>query len=241
MKPSRLGYILVVVLAGFVISPAWAESAGQDAKSQDPLTQFKDVTKTLDGLRIYNRQLERQLDDQKRVMEQLNTSIESAESTRRQLVPLLKEMVASLQSFVDLDLPFDLKQRQARIDDLKAEMNRPDLSVAEKFKKVLDAYQKELDYGTSYETYSQFITVNGHNREVDILRWGRLVLAFQTPDQAISGVWDNKAKKWKVLDSRFAGGIRKAFRVARGITSKAFVILPVPAPSPEGGPETAQN
>lgn len=241
MKPRRLSYILVAILAGFVISPAWAQSAGNDAKQQDLLTQFKQVTKILDGLRVYNRQLQTQLQDQDNVMAQLNDSIDSAESTRRQLVPLLNEMIDSLQQFIRLDLPFDVQKREARVQDLRDAMNRPDISIAEKFKKVIDAYQKELDYGTSYETYSQYIEVDGRHREVNVLRWGRVVLAFQTPDQETAGVWDNKAKKWRVLSSKFRSGIRRAFRVARGITSKSFVTLPVPAPTPESGQETAQN
>lgn len=241
MKPSRLGYILVAVLAGLVMSPAWADSASGSAQDQALLKQFENATKILDGLRVYNQQLKRQLQDQDKVMDQLNTSIDNAETTKRQLVPLLWEMVDSLQDFVKLDLPFDLKKRNERVAKLREDMNRPDLSIANKFKRVINAYQKELDYGTSYETYSEFIKINGRPREVNVLRWGRLVLAFQTPDESTVGVWDNQAKKWEVLSSKFRSGIRQAFRVARGITSKSFVILPVPAPTPEPGPETAQN
>lgn len=241
MKPSRLGYILVIVLAGFVVSPAWAASTGNGAQQQDLLKQFKSVTQSLDSLRVYNRQLQRQLEDQHKVMQQLDTSISSAETTRRNLVPLLWQMIDSLQQFVNLDLPFDLKKRNERIEALKEDMNRPDLTIAEKFKKVINAYQKELAYGTSYQTYSQFIKIKGRDREVDVLRWGRLVLAFQTPDESTVGVWDNQTKQWKVLSSKFRSGIRNAFRVARGITSEGFVVLPVPAPTPVSGPETAEN
>ena len=241
MKPRRLGFILVAVLAGGFIAPAWAEQQASNDQNNDLLDQYMQTSKIVDGLKVYNGQLQKQMEDQQKLMDQLNNSIDSAENVRRQLVPLLHQMVESLQQFVDLDLPFDLKERQGRIDDLKAAMDRPDLSIAEKFKMVMEDYQKELDYGTSYETYSQFIEINGRHREVDVLRWGRLVLAFQTPDQEVDGVWDNQTKQWKVLDSRFRDGIRKAFRVARGITSKSFVILPVPAATVESGPETAQN
>ena len=241
MKPRRLGYILVAVLAGWFIAPAWAEQPASNDQNQDLLKEYIQTSKIVDGLKVYNDQIKRQMDDQQKLMDQLNDSIDSAENVRRQLVPLLHQMVESLQQFVNLDLPFDVKARQDRIDELKAAMDRPDLSIAEKFKKVIAVYEREMDYGTSYETYSQFIQINGRPREVDILRWGRLVLAFQTPDQEIDGVWDNQARQWKVLDSRYRAGIRNAFRVARGITSKAFVILPVPAATPEAGPETAQN
>lgn len=238
MKPRRLGYVLFAVLAAFVIAPAWADSTGNAGSSdQDMLAQFKKISRISDGLVVYNQQLQRQLLDQKKVMEQLNESINSAEATRRQLVPLLQNMIASLETFINLDLPFDLTKRRARIEDLKAAMNRPDLSIAEKFKKVLDAYQAELDYDTNYETYSEFITINGRHREVDVLRWGRLVLAFQTPDQQTAGVWDNKTRQWKILSSKFHAGIRRAFRMARGITSKSLVTLPVPAAEPA----SAQN
>lgn len=230
MKPSRLGYILVAVLTGFAVSAAWAaEPATQD---QDLFTQFKKANMKIAALQVYNKQLERQLEDQQKTMAELNKSTEDTEATRRQLVPLLHEMVGSLERFVSLDLPFDLQKRQDRIKNLKESMDRPGISIAQKFKLVLQAYQTELDYGKTYETYTQFVTINGHQREVNVLRWGRLVLAFQTPDQQTAGVWDNQARKWEVLGSNFRSGIRKAFRVARGITSKTFVTLPVPAPTP---------
>ncbi|HKI73503.1 MAG TPA: DUF3450 domain-containing protein [Pseudomonadales bacterium] len=231
--------LLFVVLAGLALGPALSQAADPapttaqantsgDDQQATLLNDYLDTIKLNNGLEVYNKQLARQLDDQKRIMDELNTSIDNTEYTRRQLVPLLQQMINTLATFVDLDLPFELDIRHARIAKLREHMNRPDLSIAEKFKEVLDAYQKELDYGSDYQTYSQYIEVNGRHREVDILRWGRLTLAFQTPDQETTGVWDNKNHKWVVLSDKYRDGIRKAFRIARGITSKNFVILPVP-------------
>jgi hypothetical protein len=238
VKRFRLGYLLLAVIAGFAVKPAVELQAEPAASSGDKdeqalLAEYNRITKIAIGLNVYNQQLERQLGDQERVMSELNHSIEGSEAMRRQLVPLLHRMVDTLEQFVELDLPFEVNQRRQRIDALKESLDRPDISIAEKFRRVLSAYQKEVDYGSNYATYSQFIKINGRPREVDILRWGRIVLAFQTPDQKTTGVWDNNAKQWKVLGSEYRDGIRKAFRMARGITSKSFVILPVPTATPQ--------
>ena len=238
MKRFRLGYLSLAIIAGFAVSPAVESQAEPAASTGDQdeqalLAEYNRITKIAIGLNVYNRQLQRQLDDQQRVMDELNNSIENSEAMRRQLVPLLHRMVDTLEQFVELDLPFEVDQRRQRIDSLKESLDRPDLSIAEKFRRVLSAYQKEVDYGSNYATYSEFIKINGRPREVDILRWGRVILAFQTPDQKTTGVWDNDAKQWKVLGDEYRDGIRKAFRIARGITSKGFVIVPVPAATPQ--------
>ena len=55
---------------------------------------------------------------------------------------------------MDLDIPFLMEERMERIAFLQDTLDRADVSVAEKFSQVLQAYQVENTYGTTIEAYT---------------------------------------------------------------------------------------
>ncbi|MCH2568442.1 MAG: DUF3450 domain-containing protein [Pseudomonadales bacterium] len=214
-------------------------SAGRDSQlkiddlreeTQDLLSQFKQVMKIVDGLKAYNRQQERLIEGQEQEIEELNVSIDQVTVIERQIGPLIERMIDNLEKFVELDAPFLVREREDRISFLRETLDRADVSVSEKFSQVLQAYQIENGYGTTIDAYTDTIEVQGSERQVDMLRWGRVILAFQTPDQAITGVWDKKAGDWQILDSEFRSGVRNGIRIARKTQTADIVLLPVPAP-----------
>ena len=186
--------------------------------------------KIVDGLKAYNRQQERLIEGQEQEIEELNVSIDQVTVIERQIGPLIERMIDNLEKFVELDAPFLVREREDRISFLRETLDRADVSVSEKFSQVLQAYQIENGYGTTIDAYTDTIEVQGSERQVDMLRWGRVILAFQTPDQEITGVWDKKAGDWQILDSEFRSGVRNGIRIARKTQTADIVLLPVPAP-----------
>ena len=89
--------------------------------------------------------------------------------------------------FVDLDVPFLLEERKERVAKLNELMERDDVTVAEKFRKVTEAYQIEMDYGSTIEPYKDTVNIDGGTREVDFLRVGRVSLIYQSQDGQVSG------------------------------------------------------
>jgi len=104
------------------------------------------------------------------------------------------------------------------------------VTVAEKFSQVLQAYQLENSYGSTIEAYSDVIDLDGKSRQVDMLKWGRVSLVFQTPDGEITGVWDTNADTWAILPDEFRAGVQDGIRIARKTQTVDLVKLPVPAP-----------
>jgi len=199
-------------------------------QTRDLLTQYKQVMKIVDGLRIYNKQQERLIRNQEAEMAELNQSIDDVTVIERQIGPLIQRMIDNLEEFIDLDVPFLMSERKERVAFLKDTLDRADVSVAEKFSQVLQAYQVENSYGSTIEAYTDFIELDGKSRQVDMLRWGRVALVFQTPDGEITGAWDNKARKWTILPDDYRSEVRKGWRIANKNQSADLVILPVPAP-----------
>ncbi len=199
-------------------------------ETQDLLTQYKQVMKIVDGLRVYNQQQERLIKNQQDELAELEVSIDNVTVVNRQITPLIERMIDNLETFISLDLPFLEEEREDRVVFLRETLDRADVEVSEKFSQVMQAYQVENSYGATIEAYTDIINLNGQERQVDILKWGRVALVFQTPDGEVSGAWDKNAGDWEILGDEYRTGIRDALRIARKTQTADLVKLPVPAP-----------
>ncbi len=192
--------------------------------------EYKTVLKEVEGLRVYNRQLENQIANQNREMSQLSESIDRVTVIERQITPLMLRMIDGLERFVELDLPFLADERRDRIDRLREIMDRADVAVSEKFSQVLRAYQIENEYGRTMEAYGATINVDGVDRIVDVLKMGRVVLVYQTSDGEETGMWNQGARRWEVLDEEYTTPVRNGIRMARKQLAPNMLVLPVTAP-----------
>ena len=168
-------------------------------ETRDLLNDYKTVVKQIDGLRVYNARLQRQIDNQLRRIADIDASIDQVTVIQRQMTPLVIRMIDGLEQFVEMDVPFNIDERRQRIEFLRTNVDRSDLTVAEKFRQVLEAYNIELQYGRGFETYSDTIDLGSGARDVDFLRIGRIALVYQTTDGAEAGVWNNETRTWDPL------------------------------------------
>lgn len=203
-------------------------------EARDLLADYKAVMKQVDGLKVYNNRLEKQIANQERRIADIEESINEVTVIQRQMTPLVIRMIDGLEQFVQLDVPFNLDERMERIEFLRSNVDRSDLTVAEKFRQVLEAYNIELQYGRGMETYSDTIEVNGVTRDVDFLRIGRVALVYQTTDGEESGVWNNETRSWEPLPAGdYANAIRKGVRIAKKQATIELLNMPVAAPEAE--------
>ncbi len=200
---------------------------------QSKLQQFKTVNKEVDGLNVYNKQMQAQIDNQLLELQQLATSMEQVSIIERQVSPLMARMIETLESFVSLDVPFLAEERSKRLASLNAMLTRADVSVAEKFRRVLEAYQVEVDYGRTIEAYTGLQEVNGQQLDVDFLRVGRVSLVYRSRDGKAMGVWDQKSQSWLTLDDEYRSDINKALRIARKQLAPDLIVVPVAQNSAE--------
>ena len=198
-------------------------------QTRDLLTQYKQIMKVVDGLKVYNLQQERLIRSQNEELADLEESIDSVTVIERQIGPLIERMIDNLENFVSLDVPFLMSERVERVEFLKDTLDRADVSVAEKFSQVLQAYQVENAYGSTIEAYTSVIELDGKTRQVDMLKWGRVSLVFQSPDGETTGVWDNEARNWVILGDEYRTGVRDALRIARKTQTADLVKLPIKA------------
>lgn len=191
---------------------------------------YKGVLKEIEGLEVYNALLQKQIDSQSQEMADLSNSIDQVSVIERQVMPLMLKMVDSLDQFVELDVPFLLDERRQRVAFLRGLLERSDVTVAEQFRRVLEAYEIENDYGRTIEAYKGTLEVGGVTREVDFLRIGRTALMYQSVDGEVFGMWDQQERDWKQLPGEYKNQIRTGIGIARKQIAPNLLLLPIEAP-----------
>jgi hypothetical protein len=199
-------------------------------KTRNISEEYKAVNKEIDGLVVYNTLLQRQITNQRKQLTELRESIDQVQVVERQILPLLGRMIEGLEQFVELDVPFLLDERREKVADLQTLMERADVTAAEKFRKVMERWEIENDFGRSIENYKATLDINGTDREVDFLRVGRVALLYQTPDGDLNGAWDQRARQWVALGSEHRNKIRQGLRMAQKQVAPNILLLPISAP-----------
>jgi septal ring factor EnvC (AmiA/AmiB activator) len=198
-------------------------------KSQKMLEQYRTTTHQVDTLVTYNKYLNNLVESQQAEKDSLAQQLKEIENTQREIVPLILRMFDSLEKFVSLDLPFLPEERGQRLTNLKDMMLRADVTNAEKFRRIVEAYQVENDYGNTIEAYRSDLTLKGTTSSVDFLRLGRVTLYYQHFDGSETGYWNKETNKWQILSTDYRNAIRNGLRVARKETAPNILSLPIPA------------
>ena len=167
-------------------------------------------------------------------LEKAIQEIPQVDVINRQIFPLMERMIDGLEQSIALDVPFLMGERSDRVEKLEETMARSDVSVAEKFRKVMEAYQIENDYGSTIETYKESLTLeDGTTRDYNMLRIGRVGLYFQSEDTNITGRWDNQQRKF-VRDDGARNEVRKGLRIANQLIAPELILVPVDAAAEAG-------
>lgn len=206
-----------------------AKIAQLDDESSRMLAEYRQITAEAESLKSYNDQLAVQVKSQSDELQQMNRQIEEIATTSREVLPMMNKMMATLERFVALDVPFLQEERANRIVGLKDMMGRADVSISEKYRRIIEAYQIEIEFGRTIEAYQGKVD----DRIVEFLRTGRIALMYQTLDGKETGYWDNSARAWKV-DRDYGEDVQEALKVARKQAAPDFVAVAVPAPVEAG-------
>lgn len=199
--------------------------------TDDLLRNYKQVSKQIEDLQVYNSQLNKQLENQRVVMTDLNEAINNVVVIQRRIQPLIIRMLDGLEQFVQLDVPVEKESRLAAIAKVRANLDRADVDVAEKFRQVLELYDIEGEYGRKLGIQTATLPIGGQDLQVNILNVGRVALVYQTPDNKLTGAWDKEQGAWVELDSgEYRAAVRKAMKIARKQATQDIIELPILAP-----------
>jgi hypothetical protein len=201
-----------------------------DDQTDDMAAEYRSTLDQIEVLRVYNAQLEKLLTAQDEELASLEEQIDNVTVIGRQVTPLMLRMVTVLDEFIAGDVPLLLEERRDRVAQLTELMDRADVEDSEKYRRIMEAYQIENEYGRTIEAYQDTLDMNGQERTLDMLRIGRIALVYQTLDGEEVGAWDQQTRQWVALPSEYRDSIRKGIRIARKQMAPDLIRLPVAAP-----------
>ena len=249
--PAFLILILAVPSAGFCRTPEGQDigrQAGQHVEKAIKIQQktHKDRTKweaeKADLVLRYERLLH-----QKQILEKENTALAERQTSqetlnreltrqkresarvREELAPFIHSIYERLETLLVNDPPFLKDERTARLANLEKIMDDPDITIAEKYRKVMEALFVEAEYGSTIEVYQDKILLESAGQEETlghIFRLGRVSLFFLSLDQAVCGVFNPGTGEWQALPDSSLPAIRSAVEI--GSKRRPVELLPLP-------------
>ena len=215
---------LALTMGGAGISAALAD--------QNSANQYLRLLADAESIAEYNTVIERQIGAQGGELQNLEAQIATLDQTAADVPGLLQRMFEQLEQFVATDLPFidPISDRNARIERIRQLMESETASQGERFRRLMEAYQIEIDYGRSMADYKATLP---DGRDAEFVRVGRITLLYLTTDGKEAGYWDKQRGEW-VIDNRYQSVVSKALRMARKELAPDVVDVPVPAPKEVG-------
>ena len=201
-----------------------------DDQTDDMAGEYRSTIDQIESLRVYNSQLAKLVASQEEELASLDHQIANVTVIGREVTPLMLRMVDGLDQFIQLDVPMLGKERSERIIGLRELMDRADVEDSEKYRRIMEAYQIENEYGRTIEVYQDTLNMDGQERTLDFLRIGRISLLYQTLDGDEVGAWDQGAHEWVKLGSEYRDSIRRGIRIARKQLAPDMIRVPVSAP-----------
>lgn len=196
--------------------------------TQEMVEEYRLLLTQIENLRIYNRQMERIVNSQEEEIASIEGQLGQLQETQRQLIPLMLRMIDELEAVVESDIPFLYEERTNRVNTLRNLMDRGDISIAEKYRKVLEAYQIENEYARNIEAYEGELG----DRLVDFFRLGRVGLYYQTKDDTETGWFNPQTGQFEVLEEGyFRSAIDTGIKMANKQVAPELLRLPAQAPT----------
>lgn len=201
-------------------------------QTQDLVAEYRAVVREVESLKIYNDNLAKVVADQRTEVQSINNQLSGLEATNRDVVPLMLEMIEALGQIVEADIPFRIEERRARVERLTSMMDQAEVTASEKYRRVMEAYQGELEFGRTTEAYSDTLPTTGQT--VDFLRVGRALLIYQTSDQSSTGWFNPGTRAFEELPGKYVLEVKNGIAIAKNEKAPDLIMLPTP------GPEAAQ-
>ncbi len=212
---------------GSIASQSRVETLSDE--TDELLTRYRGVLRQIESLRTYRSQMDEMIESQETELSALGRQLDQIELVSRDVTPLMLKMIHALEKFVSLDIPFLEKERMERVADLGQLMRRADVTEAEKYRTIMEAYQIENEYGRTIEAYRSTLVQGGKETTVDFLRIGRIALVYQTLDGSEAGAWSQATRAWEPLDGSYRNSIRDGLRIARKQAAPDMIRIPLPS------------
>ena len=118
-----------------------------DDQADNAVREFRAVLQQKDNIELFVAQQDIFRASQVSEITSLRRQLGTVEQIKQGMSPMMLKMALRLEDSIKSDLPFNINERLARIDNVKAVLGDPNVSPAEQYRRVLNAYKIEVTYG----------------------------------------------------------------------------------------------
>lgn len=203
-----------------------------DDERSDLERDYRSMLQELTAAELYVLQQEQVVESQQEELASAQEQLGRIDETVAQMTPMMMAMIEDLRTFVEADLPFKMDLRMERLATLDSAMTAADVTPAERYRLIVDAYQAEMQYGNTIDTFSGTITNDtGDEISVEMFQYGRVALVYHNPANGEVARWDREmndyAGGWEVLPSSYRRPIQDAIRIAEGTKQPDVLMAPL--------------
>ncbi|HFE39642.1 MAG TPA: DUF3450 family protein [Gammaproteobacteria bacterium] len=248
--PYKASCSVLVGVSFLVLTPmANAQSnASPDVQYAALLQKISDTEVDVARQELFVVQQEREIKD-------LQGQLDRLDGLLKAVPTIVEKMTAALAEEVAADYPFDAELRANRMAALQERVADETAGIGDKYRKALNAYKIEINYGQSVEAYKGNHPITPTLREGDdryevdektgkikvdektgrkiekfdgnYLRYGRTAFVYINNDGTDPLRYDLKTKSWVKIPKSKAANIRRGVRVAVGEVAPSVIMAPV--------------
>ncbi len=247
---------LVCGVASIVLVPhALAQNASNAASSNE--VAYTNLLEAISAKRISLAQQELFVLQQDAKIVSLNSQIDGLDDWKAAIDPMLGKMATGIAGQIKSDYPFEMDRRLPRLQSLENSMKDPAASVGDKYRKALNIYKLEVNYGKSLEAKKGnhptsptirigddrwekdedgAVKLNKNGERIEIfdgsyLRYGRVAYVYLQADSTQAMRYDLAANEWVDLPKKSIADIRRGVKIASGEAAPNVVKVPL-VPNP---------
>lgn len=191
------------------------------------LNRLDSLEEAKKSLTLQRASLDEKIDGLKSRIAVKEKQLEDIKGIQKDMTPMIAALIDELEEFVAADLPFLGAERRNRLKHLVELRDDPEVSVSEKFRKVLEAMLVEAEYGNTIEAYQETIITDHGDMLVDIFRLGRVGLFFQSLDHKSCGYYNVAAKSWQTLSGEYNRSVATAMEIGAKRRPTELLTLPL--------------
>lgn len=139
----------------------------------------------------------------------------------------LNVVVNRLDGWVKQDIPFLVQERSDRLASVREAIAKPEVTGAEKLRRVLEALQVEANYGNTVDVSQERIKVGNEEISADVIRIGRVSVYWRSPDGKRVGEYDRASKQWVEMDKKYLNSIADVREMVMRLRSTKVITLPL--------------
>ncbi len=189
--------------------------------------RYDELASEVEDLEDKNKDLKLQIVQKQNSINKCEDELKKLKEISKKMLPFLWDVSKNLKAFIEADVPFLKEEREKRIFTLKKVLEDPEISIGEKFRKVMEALFIEAEYGNTIEVYQDKVKINNKDIEGNVFRLGRIAMFFQSPDEKITAVYDPAGGVWKTLPKKYNRVISTAIDIAQRRRPASILILPI--------------